>query len=95
MVKEEIIIKYGKEIFIKMKKYRMDKNKEIYFSIKFCEEFFHKKSPYFIKLFCYHLNNEEIEEIKKYCKLFDIIGLYHKISYTFFTKVFWIQLKII
>ena len=88
MVRQEIIIKYGEEIFIKMQKYRMDKNKEIHLGVKFFEQLVNSNSPSFIKSFCSHLNKDKIEEIKKYCKLFDIIGLYHKISYTLFTKDF-------
>ena len=88
MVKQDIIIKYGEEIFIKMQKYRMDKNKEVHFGIKFFEQLVSSNSPSFIKSFCSHLNKDKIDEIKKYCKLFDIIGLYHKISYTLFTKDF-------
>ena len=86
MVKQDIIIKYGENIFIKMQKYRMDKNKEIHLGIKFFEQLVSSNSPSFIKSFCSHLNKDKLEEIKKYCKLFDIIGLYHKISNTLFTK---------
>ena len=88
MVKQDIIIKYGEDIFIKMQKYRMDKNREIHFGIKFFEQIVNSNSPSFIKSFCSNLNKDKIDEIKKYCKLFDIIGLYHKISYTLFTKDF-------
>ena len=88
MVKQDIIIKYGENIFIKMQKYRMDKNKEIHLGIKFFEQLVSSNSPSFIKSFCSHLNKDKLEEIKKYCKLFDIIGLYHKISNTLFTKDF-------
>ena len=75
MVRQEIIIKYGEEIFIKMQKYRMDKNKEIHLGVKFFEQLVNSNSPSFIKSFCSHLNKDKIEEIKKYCKLFDIIGI--------------------
>ena len=88
MVNQDIIIKYGEDIFIKMQKYRMDKNRELHFGIKFFEQLVCSNSPTFIKSFCSHLNKDKINEIKKYCKLFDIIGLYHKISYTLFTKDF-------
>jgi hypothetical protein len=71
-----------------MQKYRMDKNREIHFGIKFFEQIVNSNSPSFIKSFCSNLNKDKIDEIKKYCKLFDIIGLYHKISYTLFTKDF-------
>ena len=64
--------------YITMQKYRMDKNKEIHLGVKFFEQLVNSNSPSFIKSFCSHLNKDKIEEIKKYCKLFDIIGLYHK-----------------
>ena len=88
LVKQDIIIKYGEDIFIKMQKYRMDKNREIHFGIKFFEQLVSSNSPSFIKSFCSHLNKDKIDDIKKYCKLFDIIGLYHKISNSLFTKEF-------
>ena len=88
MVNQDIIIKYGEEILIKMQKYRMDKNKDLHFGVKFFEQLVNSNSPAFIKSFCSYLNKDKINEIKKYCKLFDIIGLYHKISYTLFTKDF-------
>ena len=87
-VKQDIIIKYGEDIFIKMQKYRMDKNREIHFGIKFFEQLVSSNSPSFIKSFCSNLNKDKIDDIKKYCKLFDIIGLYHKISNSLFTKDF-------
>ena len=88
LVKQDIIIKYGEDIFIKMQKYRMDKNREIHFGIKFFEQLVSSNSPSFIKSFCSNLNKDKIDDIKKYCKLFDIIGLYHKISNSLFTKDF-------
>jgi hypothetical protein len=93
MVKQDIIIKYGEEIFIKMQKYRMDKNKDVHFGVKFFEQIVSSNSPSFIKSFSSYLNKDKIDEIKKYCKLFDIIGLYHKISYTLFTKDFLDNIK--
>ena len=67
----------------------MQKNNVKYFNVvKFFEQIVNSNSPSFIKSFCSNLNKDKIDEIKKYCKLFDIIGLYHKISYTLFTKDF-------
>ena len=41
---------------------------------------------YSFKLLQNALNkNEKLNEIYKYCETFDIIGIYHKISYAFFT----------
>ena len=88
MVKQDIIIKYGEEIFIKMQKYRMDKNREIHFGIKFFEQLVESNFPSFIKSFCSYLNKDKIDDIKKYCKLYDIIGLYHRVSHSLFTKEF-------
>ena len=93
MVEQDIIIKYGEEIFIKMQKFRMDKNKDVHFGVKFFEQLVNSNSPSLIKSFCSCLNKDKIEDIKKYCELFDIIGLYHKISYTLFTKEFLEQIK--
>ena len=93
MVEQDIILKYGEEIFIKMQKFRMDKNKDVHFGVKFFEQLVNSNSPSLIKSFCSCLNKDKIEDIKKYCELFDIIGLYHKISYTLFTKEFLEQIK--
>jgi hypothetical protein len=39
------------------------------------------------------LNKDKINEIQKYCKIFDILGLYHKISRTLFTSEFLDSIK--
>ncbi len=93
LVKQDMIIKYGEDIFIKMQKYRMDKNREIHFGIKFFEQLVSSHSTSFIKSFCSNLNKDKIDDIKKYCKLFDIIGLYHKISHSLFTTEFLDSIK--
>ena len=93
MIEKKIILNYGEEIFIKMKKFRMDKNKEIHMAVKFFERFVNSNSPIYIKNFNSLLNKDKINEIINYCKIFDIIGLYHKISYTIFTPEFLDSIK--
>jgi len=93
MVEKKIILNYGEEIFIKMKKFRMDKNKEIHIAVKYFEKFVNSNSPTYIKNFNSLLNKDKVNEIINYCKIFDIIGLYHKISYTIFTPEFLDSIK--
>ena len=95
MVEQNIILKFGEEILIKMKKFRMDKNKEVHVSVKFFEKLVISYSPMSIKSFISLLNKEKDKtiDIIKYCKIFDIIGLYHKISYSLFTTDFLDSIK--
>ena len=100
MVEPNLIYKYGEEILLKMIKYRMDKNREVHLSVKFFEKLLNSNAPSFIKTFLSLLNkdlsknnNEKFNEIMKYCKIFDNIGLYHKVSYNFFTKEFLKEVK--
>ena len=95
MVEQNIILKFGEEILIKMKKFRMDKNKEVHVSVKFFEKLVISYSPMSIKSFISLLNKEKdkTNDIIKYCKIFDIIGLYHKISYSLFTTDFLDSIK--
>jgi len=86
MVEKKIIFNYGEEIFIKMKKIRTDKNKEIHYAVKLFEKFVKSNSPSYIKNFNSLLNKDKVNEIIYYCKIFNITGLYHKISYTIFTS---------
>ena len=86
MINPNIIIQYGEETFIKMKKFRNDKNREIHIAVKFFEKSFCLNSPNFIQAFISAINkNDKMTDIYKYCETFDIIGIYHKISYAFFT----------
>ena len=93
MIEKKIILNYGEEIFIKMKKFRMDKNREIHIAVKYFEKFVNSNSPTYIKNFNSLLNKDKVNEIINYCKIFDIIGLYHKISYTIFTPEFLDSIK--
>ena len=95
MVDQNIILTFGEEILIKMKKFRMDKNKEVHLSVKFFEKLVISYSPMSIKSFISLLNKEKDKtiDIIKYCKIFDIIGLYHKISYSLFTTDFLDSIK--
>ena len=87
MINPNIIIQYGEETFNKLKKLRKDKNREIHQAIKFVEKSLSKNAPIFIQTFLNLLNkNGKLNEIYKYCQTFDIIGIYHKISYNFFTS---------
>ena len=94
MVDQNIILKFGENILIKMKKYRMDKNKEVHLSVKFFERLVSSNSPMFIKKFNSSLNKDTINDINKYCQIFDIIGLYHRISHTYFSPEFLDSIKI-
>ena len=86
MINPDIIIQYGEETFIKMQKYRNDKNREIHIAVKFFEKSLCSNSPMFIQAFLNALNkNNKVSEIYKYSETLDIIGIYHKISYAFFT----------
>ena len=93
MVDTNTILKFGEEILIKMKKFRMDKNKEVHVSVKFFERLSCSNSPMFIKNFTSALNKDKSSDINKFCKIFDIIGLYHKISYSLFSPEFLESIK--
>jgi len=93
MVEKKIILNYGEEILIKMKKIRKDKNKEIHIAVKFFEKFVNSNSPFYIKYFNSLLNKDKVNEIIYFCKIFEIIGLYYKISYTIFTPEFLDSIK--
>ena len=86
MINPNIIIQHGEETFIKMQKFRNDKNKEIHIAVKFFEKSICSNAPMFIQSFLNALNkNDKVSEIYKYCETFDIIGIYHKVSCKFFT----------
>ena len=86
MIKPNIIIQYGEESFTKIQKFRNDKNREVHIAVKFFEKSLCSNAPSFIQSFVNSLNkNNKASEIYKYCETFDIIGIYHKISYAFFT----------
>jgi hypothetical protein len=86
MIKPNIIIQYGEESFIKIQKFRNDKNREVHIAVKFFEKSLCSNAPSYIQAFVNSLNkNNKLAEIYKYCEAFDIIGIYHKISYAFFT----------
>jgi hypothetical protein len=69
-----------------MKKFRDDKNKEVHIAVKFFEKIIVSNAPIFIKSFLDALNkNEKVSDIYEYCETFHIIGIYHKVSYKFFT----------
>ena len=88
MIDPDIILKYGEEIFLKIQKFRLYKNKEVHLSVKFFEKIVSSNSPSFIKSFNALINKDKINDIIKYCKIFDITGLYHRISYSLFTTDF-------
>ena len=86
LINPNIIIQYGENTLIKMQKWRNDKNKDIHIAVKFFEKSLSNNSPVFIQAFLKALNkNEKMSDIYKYCETFDIIGIYHKVSYTLFT----------
>ena len=86
MINPNIIIQYGEETLNKMQKFRNDKNKEVHIAVKFFEKSIALNAPIFIQSFLNALNkNEKVSDIYKYCETFDIIGIYHKVSYKFFT----------
>ena len=86
MINPNVIIQYGEEAFIKLQKLRNDKNREIHRAVRFSEKSLSQNAPIFIQTFINALNkNGKISEINKYCQTFDIIGIYHKVSYNFFT----------
>ena len=93
MIDQKIILKFGEEILIKMQKFRMDKNREVHLSVKFFEKLVRSNSPAFIKTFNSLLNKDKTNDIIKYCKIFDIIGLYHKISDSLFSAEFLDSIK--
>ena len=87
MINPNIIIQYGEETFNKLIKLRNDKNREIHQAVRFAEKSLSQNAPIFIQTFLNLLNkNGKLNEIYKYCQTFDIIGIYHKISYNFFTS---------
>ncbi len=88
MVNQDLILKFGEEILIKMKKFRMDKNKEIHLSVKFFEKLVSSNFKSYSKSFNNCINKDKTSEIIKYCKIFDITGLYHRISRVLFTAEF-------
>ena len=92
-VEQNVILKYGEEMFIKMQKFRMDKNKEVHLSVKFFEKLVSSNSPALIKSFNSLLNKDKTNDIIKYCKIFDIIGLYHRISRSLFSQDFLDSIK--
>ena len=86
MINPNIIIQYGEQTFTKIQKYRNDRNREIHIAVKFFEKSFCSNAPLYIQSFTNALNkNDKLTEIYKYCETFDIIGIYHKLSYAFFT----------
>ena len=86
LIKPNIIIQYGEETFIKLQKLRNDKNKEIHQAVRFTEKSLSQNAPVFIQSFSNALNkNGKLSEIHKYCQTFDILGIYHKVSFYFFT----------
>ena len=86
MINPNIIIQYGEETLNKMQKFRNDKNKEVHIAVKFFEKSIALNASIFIQSFLNALNkNEKVSDIYKYCETFDIIGIYHKVSYKFFT----------
>ena len=88
MIDQGIILKYGEEILLKIQKFRMDKNKEVHLSVKFFEKLVSSNSPGFIKSFISLLSKDKSNEIFKVYKIFDIIGLYHRISQSLFSSEF-------
>ena len=95
MVDQDVIIKFGEDILIKMKKFRMDKNREVHLSVKFFERLVNSNSPMFIKKFISALNKDGADDIiNKYCQIFDIIGLYHRISHSYFSPELLESIKI-
>ena len=93
MVDLNLILKFGEEILIKMKQFRMDKNRGIHLSIKFFERIVSSNSPIIIKTFISLLDKDKTKDIIKYCKILDIIGLNHRISRSFFTSEFLDSIK--
>jgi len=88
-VEQNIILNYGEEIFIKIQKFRMDrKNVEVHISVKFFERLVKSNFPSLIKSFNSSINKDKTNDIITYCKIFDIIGIYHKISHALFTDEF-------
>jgi hypothetical protein len=86
MINENIIIQYGEETFIKLQKLRNDKNKEIHQAVRFTEKSLSQNAPVFIQAFSNALNKSgKLTEIHKHCQTFDILGIYHKVSFYFFT----------
>ena len=87
MVEPALIIKYGEKVFQKLMKYRNEKNIEIHISVKFFEKNFNQNNIFFSKKFINLLNkNNKPDEIITYCKMFNIMGVYHIITITLFTK---------
>ena len=87
MVEPALINKYGEKVFQKMMKYRKEKNIEIHISVKFFEKNFNQNNIFFSKKFINLLNkNNKPDDIITYCKMFNIMGVYHIISTSLFTK---------
>ena len=94
MINPTIIIQHGEEAFTKLQKLRNDKNKEIHQAVRFAEKSLSQNAPIFIQAFYNLLNkNGKITEIYKYSETFDLIGIYHKISYIFFTPQLLYEIK--
>ena len=85
----EIIIKYGENAYLKLQKYRIEKNKEIHMAVKFFEKMSVDNSKVFSKKFINQLNKDnKKDDIIMYCKLFETMGIYHRISNPLFTVDF-------
>ena len=94
MINPNIIIQYGEEAFIKLQKLRHDKNKEIHQAVRFTEKSLSQNAPIFIQAFSNALSKSgKISEIQKYCQTFEKIGIYHKISFNFFTPQLLYEIK--
>ncbi len=85
----EIIIKYGENAYLKLQKYRIEKNNEIHMAVKFFEKMSVDNSKVFSKKFINQLNKDnKRDEIIMNCKLFETMGIYHRISNPLFTVDF-------
>ena len=94
MINPNIIIQHGEETFNKLIKLRNDKNKEIHQAVRYTEKSLSQNAPVFIQAFSNALTkNGKLTEIYKYTETFDIIGIYHKISYYFFTPQLLYEIK--
>jgi len=88
-----LIIKYGEESFIKLQKLRNEKNRELHLSVKFFEKMFNGINSLLAGTFINLINKDnKPDEIINYCKIFNIIGIYHKISTSLFKKDFLIAI---
>ena len=93
MIDQHLLLKFGEEILMKIQIFRMEKNKEVHLCVKFFEKLVSSKSPMHIKNFTLFLNKDKINDIIKYCKIFYIIGLNHRISQTLFSAEFLDSIK--